>query len=299
MAVPARPLPDDVPREALDDAPDRGVRAAGGHERPAPLPDRERPDRHLGRLRHADADGLRLRRRALVRRGGAGGRRGRPRRRRARDLRRDRHRLDLGVDDDQPDGLDPARDVPRRRRRAWHPARAAVGHDAGGHREGVHRPEGVDLPRRALASHLSRHDHVRRPRASAVEPDQHLRLPRPRGRLHRRAGGRLHARRRDRLRGARDGDRHGLRRVRAALLVLLHRALRLPRGSGEVPGGTAAVGEDRARPLRRAQAGVDAPALPLPDLGLLADRSPAAQQRRPRSAPGARRCLRRRAVACT
>ena len=190
-------------------------------------------------------------------------------------------------------------DVPRRRRRAWHPARAAVGHDAGGHREGVHRPEGVDLPRRALASHLSRHDHVRRPRASAVEPDQHLRLPRPRGRLHRRAGGRLHARRRDRLRGARDGDRHGLRRVRAALLVLLHRALRLPRGSGEVPGGTAAVGEDRARPLRRAQAGVDAPALPLPDLGLLADRSPAAQQRRPRSPPGARRCLRRRAVACT
>ena len=33
-------------------------------------------------------------------------------------LRRDRHRADLGLDDDQPLGLDPARDVPRRRRGA-------------------------------------------------------------------------------------------------------------------------------------------------------------------------------------
>ena len=47
---------------ALDDAPDRGLRHAAGHQRALPVPDRAGPDRHLDRLRHADPDGLRLRR---------------------------------------------------------------------------------------------------------------------------------------------------------------------------------------------------------------------------------------------
>ena len=48
----------------LDDAPVRGLRLGRGHQRALPLPARARRDRALHRLRHADADGLRLRRSA-------------------------------------------------------------------------------------------------------------------------------------------------------------------------------------------------------------------------------------------
>ena len=58
------------------------------------------------------------RRRAQRRRSRPRGRRDRQRRRHARSLRRDRSREDQRLDDDQPVGVDPARDVSRRRRRA-------------------------------------------------------------------------------------------------------------------------------------------------------------------------------------
>ena len=71
VSLHARRLPVDVPRPALDDAPVRRLRHRRGDERALPLPARARPDRPLDRVRHADADGLRLRPRALARRGRA------------------------------------------------------------------------------------------------------------------------------------------------------------------------------------------------------------------------------------
>ena len=84
----ARRLSVDVPRAAVDDAPVRRLRHGRGDQRALPLPARPRPDRALDRLRHADADGPRLRPRALPRRGRGGGRRGRHARRHEDALRR-------------------------------------------------------------------------------------------------------------------------------------------------------------------------------------------------------------------
>ena len=62
--VPVHPrrLSVDVPRAALDDAPVRRLRHRRGDQRALPLPARPRPDGPLDRVRHADADGPRLRR---------------------------------------------------------------------------------------------------------------------------------------------------------------------------------------------------------------------------------------------
>ena len=51
----------DVPRAVVDDAPVRGLRHRRGDERALPLSARARPDGAFRRVRHADADGLRLR----------------------------------------------------------------------------------------------------------------------------------------------------------------------------------------------------------------------------------------------
>ena len=59
-----RRLPVDVPGAALDDAPVRRLRHRRGDQRALPLPARPRPARPLDRVRHADADGPRLRPRA-------------------------------------------------------------------------------------------------------------------------------------------------------------------------------------------------------------------------------------------
>ena len=63
-AIPSRagPIPTMYRGRLVDDAADRGLRHRRGHQRALPVPDRAGPDRALGRLRHADADGLRLRR---------------------------------------------------------------------------------------------------------------------------------------------------------------------------------------------------------------------------------------------
>ena len=66
----------------------------------------------------------------------------------------------------------------------------------------------------------------------------------------------FHLRRRDRVRRRRAGRRPGVRRVRAATVVLLGLPLQLPRGDREVPRLAADVGRDRDEALR-----VDEPAL--------------------------------------
>ena len=85
------------------------------------------------------------------------------------------------------------------------PRAALEGTLAERHPQGVHRPEGVHLPARALDAPGHRHDRVRHARAAALEHDLDQRLPHPRGRLDRRAGAGLHHRR-----------RHGVRRGGAA-----------------------------------------------------------------------------------
>ena len=76
--------------------------------------------------------------------------------------------------------------------RAPHTPGAPVGDDPGGHPEGVHRPEGVVLPDRPRDAPVRGHDRVGHPPHAPLAPDLDLRLPHPRGGLHRPAGARLH-----------------------------------------------------------------------------------------------------------
>ena len=168
VSVHARRLSVDVPRPAVDDAAVRRVRDGGGDERAVPLPARARADGALDRVRHADADGVRLGPSALARRGRARGSRRRLARRHGDPVRRDPARRGLDVDDDQLAGGDAARVLRLRRRAAGRAARAAAGDGADGHPEGVHRAEGVDLPARAVDAARDRHGRVLRARAAAA-----------------------------------------------------------------------------------------------------------------------------------
>ena len=203
--VHARRLSVDVPRQALDDAPVRRLRHRGRDERALPLPARSRPDRALDGLRHADADGLRLRPRALAGRGRPRGRRDRLARGHGDALRGDPARRGLDLDDDQLAGGDPARVLRRRRRAAGRAGERAARDDPDGHPQGVHRAEGVHLPARAVDAARHGHGRVLRAGDAEVAPDLDLRLPHPRGGLDGRAGARVHARRRLHVR--RVGDR--------------------------------------------------------------------------------------------
>ena len=169
--------------------------------------------------------------------------------------------IDLGevsrVDDDQRPRGDHARLLRRRgragrRRRGWRGARgAAVGHDPGGHPQGVHRPEGVVLSDRPRDAPVRGHDRVVHPPDAALAPDLDLRLPHPRGRLDGPAGARVHAQGRPHLRRAGGRARAGRRRVRTAAVVLLQRPDRLLRGDRQVPRRPPHLGARAARDLRR------------------------------------------------
>ena len=167
LSVHARRLSVDVPRPPLDDAAVRGLRVGGGDERPLPLPPRARSDRPLHRLRHADADGLRLGPRPLARRGRPRGRRSRLDRRHAHALRRDPARRRLDVDDDQLAVRDPARVLRLRGRGAGRRARRSARDGADRHPQGVHRAEGVHLPARAVDAARDGHGGVLRARDAA------------------------------------------------------------------------------------------------------------------------------------
>ncbi len=102
--------------------------------------------RPLDRVRPADADGPRLRRRARARRGRQVRRRGRHARRRRRPLPRHRPRRGHHVDDDQRPRRGDLRDVRRERGSERRRAGAARRHAAERHPEGVPGAEGVHLP---------------------------------------------------------------------------------------------------------------------------------------------------------
>ena len=229
-----------------------GFGTAGGDERPLPVPARTRPGRALGGVRHADADGPRLRRPALRGRGRALRRRHRLARGLRGAVRRDPARRHLDVDDDQRARRDRVRVLPGRGRAPGRAVGAAGRHAADRHPQGVHRAEGVDLPAPAAPAADRRPDGVL-PRASAeVPPDQRLRVPHPRGRGER-AGRSSRTRSPTGSRYVELGQQRGLDvdRVRAGPVVLLQRAHRLLRGDREVPRGAADLGALAARALRR------------------------------------------------
>ncbi len=199
----ARALRDDVSRAALDDAPDRRLRNGRRHERPLQVPDRARPNRNLDRFRHADAHGIRQRRSAQRRRGGTRGRRDRHRRRHARPLSRHRSREYLGLDDHQPVGLDPACDVPRRRRRARLRLEETLRNRPERHRQGIHLAKRVGLSAAARDAPRTRQHRLQREASSSLQSRERQRLSYARSRLDGDSGGRLHL-----------GGRHRVRRRR-------------------------------------------------------------------------------------
>ena len=179
-----------------------GFGSARGDERPVPLPARARADRALDGVRHALADGPRLRPSAVARRGRARGRRGRHARGHGDAVRWDPARPGQRLDDDQRSGGDHARVLRGRRRAPGDRTRAARGHDPDGHPQGVHRPEGVVLPGRPGDAAGHRHDRVVHAAHAAVASDLDLRLPHPRGGIDRRAGAGVHAQGRAHVRRA-------------------------------------------------------------------------------------------------
>ena len=152
------------------------------------------------RVRPADADGHRLRFAARARRGRPRRRGDRYRRGHARAARRHSARQGLDVDDDQRHGVDAARDVHRRGRRAGHRARQAERHDPERHPQGVHRARHVHLSARAEPRADRRDLPLLRRRGAELESDLDLRLPHSRGRRDGGAGAGVHVRQRDRVR---------------------------------------------------------------------------------------------------
>ena len=111
---------------------------------------------------------------------------------------------DLGVDDDQPERVDPARDVRRARAASRLRPRQAVRHDPGGHPEGIPGAEGVGVPGRAVGADRPRLHHVLRAAHEALQPDQHLGLSHLRSRRLAARRGRVHDVQPDRLRRGSD-----------------------------------------------------------------------------------------------
>ena len=118
VPIHARHPPHGLPRQALDDAPVRGVWDAGGDQRPLQAAARRRRHGAERRVRPADAHGPRPRPRAVARRGWEVRGQHRVARRHGDALRRHPARRHHDVDDDQLAGVDAVRDVSRRRRAA-------------------------------------------------------------------------------------------------------------------------------------------------------------------------------------
>ena len=211
--------------------------------------------------------------------------------------RRDRPRRGLDLDDDQRHRRDPAGAVRDGGATARRRPASAARDDPERHPQGVHRARDLHLPARAVDAPGDRYVRLLPHRAAGVEHDQHQRLPHARGRGDGDPGGRLHGRQRDRLCRCGAGRRDGLRRLRAAPVLLLRRPRRPARGGREVPRRPPDVGDRRARTVRRDGPEEPGDALPRPDRRLDAHRPAAGRQRRAHDGPGAGRRPRRDAVA--
>ena len=173
VPVHARRVPVDVPRAAVDDAPVRRVRDRRGDQRAVPLPARSRPDRAVDRVRHAVADGPRLRPcRCRSGRSGARGSRSTPSRtwrRCSRVSRSDEVSVSMTIN--APAAIMLAFYVVAGRA-AGGRAGPARRDDPDRHPEGVHRAEGVVLPDRSGDAAGRRHDRVVLAADAALAPDQ-------------------------------------------------------------------------------------------------------------------------------
>ena len=283
-----RAVSERLPRPAVDDPAVRRVRQRPADQRALPDDLGRRRRRAERRLRHADADGPRLRRPAQSGRGRAlrggdrlGGRHGGA-------VRRHRPRRGHHLDDDLR-----ARRCRSSACTSWRPSgRASIRRRLNGtlqtdifkeyiaQKEWLFAPE----PHLRLIGDLMEYCTAQHP---GVQAAQRLRLPHPRGRLDGRAGAGVHPGRRVRLRRARPVPRAGRRPVRARAELLLRRPHRLLRGDRQVPGGPADLGALAARPVRRDHGQGAVAALPHPDRRGVADRAAAVQQRGPDRGRGA------------
>ncbi len=172
--------------------------------------------RAVGRVRHADADGPRLRRAEVARRGRALRRRDRLRRRHGHLVPATSRCTDVTTSMTISGPAVPAFCmylVAAERQGARH--HQAQRHAADRHLQGVHRAEGVAVPAGAAPAPDRRPDGVLRREDPGVQAAQRLRLPHPRGRIDGRAGAGVHARRRVRVRRAGAVPRARRGRVRA------------------------------------------------------------------------------------
>ena len=232
----------DVPGPPLDDAPVRRLRERGGRQRPVPLPLEVGADRALGGVRPSDADGARRGPPAGPRRGGQGRRLDQLAAGHGGAAQGDSAGRGLDLDDHQLDGGHSAVALRRGRRAAGRADGEAVGHGPERHPQGVHRPRHLRVPAAGVAAAGDRRLRLLRAARTEVEPDQHQRVPHPRGRLDGGTGDCLHARQRHRLRGRGPPRRPGGRRIRRAAVVLLQRPQQLHRGDRQVPRGAPGLG---------------------------------------------------------
>ena len=160
--------------------------------------------RAVRRLRHADADGPRLGRAAVARRGRPLRRGDRLRGRHGRPVRGHRpgHDVTTSMTISGPAVPVFCMYLVAAERQGADTGQAGR-HAADRHLQGVHRAEGVALPARAAPAPDRRPDGVLRRGDPGIQAAVGVRLPHPRGRIDGRAGARLHARRRVRVRRAR------------------------------------------------------------------------------------------------
>ena len=299
VSVHARHPADHVPRPATGRCASTPASAPPKSRTSATATCSSRAHRPQRRVRSAHADGPRLRPRARARRGRQGRRGHRLARRHGGPLRRHPARQGHDLDDHQRDGVDPARVSTSR----WPRSRASAWDKVGG-----------TIQNDMLKEYIARGTYIYPPSPSMrlitdifafctehvpqLEHDLDQRLPHPRGRLDGGAGGRVHARRRDRLRARRRSTRARRRRRSPAGC---RSSSTCHNNFFEEVAKFRAARRMWARIMRerfgaKSAALVDA-ALPQPDGGLLADGAAAAQQRRAHDGAGARRGLRRHAVA--
>ena len=121
-------------------------------------------------------------------------------------------------------------------------AGCARGHRPERHPQGVHGPQHLHLPARAVDAHRRRHHRVHRAGDAALQPHLDLRLPHAGGGGDGGAGAGLHPGRRHRVCARRAAGRAGRGRLRAAAVVLLRYRHELLHGGREAARGAAAVG---------------------------------------------------------
>ena len=207
-ALPARPAADDVRRAALDHPPVRRLLHRRGVQRLLPQGAGRRRAGRVGGLRPRHPPRLRLRSPARGRRRRQGRRGHRLGRGHEDPLRRHPARQGVGVDDHERRRAAGAGRLHRGRRGAGRQPGPALRDHPERHPQGVHGPQHLHLPARAVDAH-------RRPTSSATRRGNmpkfnsisDLRLPHPGSRGDAGAGTGLHAGRRHGVRAHRRGER--------------------------------------------------------------------------------------------